>query len=480
MLKYKRNIDFFSYLFFDFQAAKNAPDEKRAKFLPRTARGGIIIKCENDNETTQNTQTRQEKGFGVFSPEKSMKYILVIGDGMADNPLKVLGGETPLQAANIPAIDRLAAEGTLGSVLTVPEGFPPGSDTAIMSIFGSAPQTYYAGRAPLEAAAQGVELGEGDAAMRCNNVALSEGAHFGDRRILSHSGGGIEGEDGRELVTWLFAHPDFRPLAEEARMEIYPTDSYRHIAVLRGADIRGLTLSPPHNHIGETVSANLPSGSPAAAPLCALLERACALLEDHPLNRERAALSKLPANGIWFWAGGTAARLQDFTKTYGKTGAVVSAVPLCHGIAKLSGLDVLLVPGATGELHTNYEGKVAAALGALDTRDFVAVHLEGPDECSHAGDLPGKLQAIEWLDSRVVAPLTRALEERGEDFRLLLLSDHKTLLEERGAHGGGSVPFLLYDSRKKSGSNLPYCEESAKNGPFLEDGTALMPLLFAE
>ncbi|MCL2343334.1 MAG: phosphoglycerate mutase, partial [Firmicutes bacterium] len=308
-----------------------------------------------------------------------MKYILIIGDGMADNPLKALDGRTPLEAAHIPAIDRLASDGALGSVRTVPEGFPPGSDTALMSIFGSAPRLYYAGRAPLEAAAQGIELKTGDAAMRCNNVTLSEAGRFGDRRILSHSGGGIEGEAAQELIIRLFAHPDFRPLAEAARLELYPTKSYRHIAVLRQTDIRGLKLSAPHDHSGELVSENLPSGAPVAAALTALMERACALLENQT------------ANGIWFWAQGTAARLQNFTGAYSKTGTVISAVPLCKGIAKLSGLDAAEVEGATGELNTNYEGKVAAAVGALETHDFVAVHLEGPDECSHAGDLRGKL-----------------------------------------------------------------------------------------
>jgi 2,3-bisphosphoglycerate-independent phosphoglycerate mutase len=368
----------------------------------------------------------------------------------------------------------------LGSVRNVPEGFPPGSDTAIMTIFGCAPQLYYSGRAPIEAAAQGIALNAGDAAVRCNNVTLSEGFGFGSRRILSHCGGGIEGWEANALVRWLFEHEAFRPLLERARMELFPTVSYRHIAVMRGMDIKGLTLSPPHDHLGETVSANLPDGCGCAALLTEILEKGNELLEDHPINIARVKQGKLPANGIWFWAEGTAAKLQNFCSAYGKTGAVVSAVPLCHGIARLVGLDVIKIPGATGEVDTNYGGKVEAALKQLETKDFVCVHLEGPDECTHCGDLPGKITAIERLSALITAPIEQTMIERGEDFRILILSDHKTLMEENGVHDGTPVPYLIYDSRENAGSGLPYTEANGSLGEYIDDGTKLIELLFSK
>ena len=406
-----------------------------------------------------------------------MKYILVIGDGMADNALEALDGRTPLQCAKKPCIDAMAREGLLGSVRTVPEGFPPGSDTAIMTIFGCANEKYYSGRAPLEAAAQGLMLQPGDAAFRCNNVTLSDGENFEDKHILSHSGSGIEGAEGRELAEWLFSHPDFAPLAEQAGMSIHPTESYRHIAVKKAADIRGIRLAPPHDHLGETVGANLPAGCADAKTLIELMQKANELLDRHPLNLERRAQGKQPANGVWFWAEGTAAALPDFAERYGHAGTVISAVPLCHGIAALCGLEIALVPCATGELDTNFAGKVEATLAALEKHNFAAVHLEAPDECTHCHDLPGKLEAIERLDHDIVAPIVSALREKGEDFRVLILSDHKTLMKD-GSHDGTPVPFLIYDSRENAGSGLDYTEENGEKGPFIPDGTALMNMLF--
>lgn len=410
-----------------------------------------------------------------------MKYILVIGDGMSDKALPALSGKTPLEHARIPVIDSLARAGTLGLVRTIPEGFPPGSDTAIMSIFGCSPKLYYSGRAPLEAAAQGIALEPGDAAFRCNNICLSEDTDsFCDKTLVSHSAGGIDGADSKALVGWLSEQPEFSQLAEKYGLRIYLSDSYRHLAVGRKTDIKGLRLSPPHDHLREKVSDNLPAGSPAAEPLIELMETAARLLLKHPLNAERRLKGLLPANAIWFWAEGTAARLPDFAGQYGKTGAVVSAVPLCHGIARLIGLDVLLVDGATGELETNYAGKVEATLEALKTRDFAAVHLEGPDECTHNGDLAGKLLAIERLDALVVAPLLAGLRASGENFRMLILSDHKTLMSDQ-THNGEPVPYILYDSREQApGSGLPYDENSAEGGVFLDDGAGLMSLLFAQ
>ena len=263
-------------------------------------------------------------------------------------------------------------------------------------------------------------------------------------------------------------------------MVVHPAASFRHIAVQSGASITGISLLPPHDHLGEVIGPLLPSGNDNAQVLKSLMKLAHQVLDHHPINEQRRAEGKRPANGVWFWAEGSAVALESFWEKYHKTGTVISAVPLCFGIARLSGLDIREVPGSTGELDTNYEGKVAAALEELRSgKDFVAVHVEAPDECTHNGDLPGKLQAIEWLDSRVVGPLTQALAEEGTDYRLLILSDHKTLTATRG-HDADPVPYLLYDSRKDTGLGLPYCEESGQKGPAYPAGApVLMKKLFA-
>lgn len=409
----------------------------------------------------------------------AMKYVLVIGDGMADNPVAELSGKTPLQYAAIPNIHALARKGVVGSVKNCPEGLPPGSDTAILSIFGADPNTCYTGRSPLEAAATGIKLKTGDVSYRCNMIALEDSdLPFEQKKILSHSGGSIEGELSIELINFLFSDPQFKSAAEAAGMSINPAPSFRHIAVQSGADIKGIRLAPPHDHLGELIAPFLPDGCENAAVLRSLMELAHRVLNKHPINEERRANGKLPANGIWFWAEGTGVELPSFFDKYQKTGTVISAVPLCHGIARLSGLDVCMVEGATGELDTNLEGKVSACINALDNGyDFAAIHVEAPDECTHNGDLAGKLQAIEWLDSRVLKPLTDALSQKPYDFRLLFISDHKTLTSTRG-HDGEPVPFMIYDSRRDSGIGLDYTEEAGLKGPYLEAGTMLMPQLF--
>lgn len=410
-----------------------------------------------------------------------MKYILIIGDGMADNPVEELGGKTPLEYAEIPGIDALAKKGVVGSVLTVPEGLPPGSDTAILSIFSCDPRTCYTGRAPLEAAAAGIKLNPGDVAYRCNMVAYEDDdGSLEDKKILSHSAGSIEGDQSIEIIKDLFSEPEFRALAEKAGISIMPSPSFRHMMVQKSADIEGIKLQAPHDHLGEKVGPILPAGCENAAVLRELMELGHRILDKHPINEKRRREGKLPANGIWFWAEGTAVQLPDFYESHGMQGGVVSAVPLCQGIALLTGLEAVIVEGATGELETNYEGKVAAAVQLLEKgADFAAVHIEAPDECTHNGDLPGKLQAIQWLDSRVTVPLIEGLEKLGEDYRILMLSDHKTLTSTRG-HDGDPVPYLLYDSRTDSGAGLEYNEENGEKGPYIAEGTQLMALLFEE
>ncbi len=411
-----------------------------------------------------------------------MKYVLVIGDGMADNPVEELGGLTPLQYAKITNIDALTAKGELHEVKTCPEGLPAGSDTGILSIFGVDPCKTYTGRSPLEAAATGIQLAPGEASYRCNMVTYEDAAiPFAEKRILSHSAGSIEGEESKALVEALFADPDFAAAADAVGMRVYPSLSFRHIAVQKDAELGGIVLEPPHNYLGQPIGPILPSGNENAKALLRLMELAHNFLDRHPLNESRRKAGKLPANGVWFWAEGSAIILSSFVEKYKKEGTVISAVPLCHGIANLLGLKVRLVEGATGELDTNYEGKYEAALDALRAGDdFVCVHLEAPDECTHNGDLKGKLEAIEGLDVRIVAPMVKAMEAEGMDFRMLILADHKTLTSTRG-HDGTPVPFLLYDSTVDTGLGLTYSEENGAKGTSYDPACdILMPLLFGQ
>jgi 2,3-bisphosphoglycerate-independent phosphoglycerate mutase len=420
-----------------------------------------------------------------------MKYLLIIGDGMADEPVPALGGKTPLQYANIPTMDALASAGIVGTVRTVPEGMAAGSDVAIMSLFGCDPKTYHSGRAPLEAAAAGVKLSEGDVAYRCNMVAFEDtDAPLDEKRLISHSAGSIDGGESVEIVTALFDDPRFKEAAEKAGLTIRPAQSFRHLAVQKAAESArhtgldpqspttdDMTLTPPHDHLGELVGTLLPRGGDHAHTLESLMRLAHGILDRHPLNEKRRADGKLPANGIWFWAEGTACILPDFFGKYGRTGAVISAVALCQGIGALMGLDIIHVEGATGDINTNYEGKAAAAFEALRMRDFAAIHVEAPDECTHDGDVKGKVQAIENIDARVIAPLMEKLAAAGDDYRLLVISDHRTLTSTRG-HDGSPVPFIVYDSRRDEGTGLCYSEDDALRGRHLADGTALIDLLF--
>ena len=406
------------------------------------------------------------------------KYLLVIGDGMADDPVPQLGNKTPLQTASIPTIDAMAARGTVGSVVNCPPPLPAGSETAILSIFGCDPREYFTGRSPMEAAAAGIVMRPGDAAFRCNLVSFEDGdAPMAEKKILSHSAGSIDGASALETVDALLTDPRFAKALEEARMEIHRFPAFRQLAVQHESDISGIRFTPPHDHLGEQIGQYFPTGNERAEVFTRLMVLAHEILDHHPVTEKRRAAGKLPANGVWFWAEGTAVTLPSFRAQYGLDGAVVSAVPLCHGIGVLRGLEMVEVEGATGELDTNFEGKLEAAWTKLQQYDFVCLHLEAPDECTHNGDLPGKLQAIEWLDSKLVAPLLRRLEAAQMDHRVLLLSDHKTLTSTRG-HGAAPVPFLIYDSRRDSGGGGVYDEPTGEKGPFVENGSKLLGILF--
>lgn len=407
-----------------------------------------------------------------------MKYLLIIGDGMADNPVPSLGGKTPLEVAAIPAIDRLAARGVVGSVVNCPPQLPAGSETGILSIFGCDPLRYFSGRSPMEAAALGLTLREGDCCYRCNLVGLEEGdMPYEQRRILSHSAGSISGEDALKTIRALNADPEFAAAMAAANMELPPIATFRPLAIEHHGDFTGIRFIPPHDHLGEVIGPLLPDGDPKAQKFAALMRLANRVLEHHPVTQARRASGKMGANGIWFWAEGTALSLPSFEEEYGCRGAVVSAVPICHGIGVLRGLEKVEVEGATGEIDTNFEGKLEATWQKLQEYDFVCLHLEAPDECTHNGDLPGKLQSIEWLSSKLVGPLVERLEHAGMDHRILLLSDHKTLTSTRG-HDGDPVPYLFYDSRVDTGRGAVYTELSGETGPFIPEGCALLDYLF--
>lgn len=408
-----------------------------------------------------------------------MKYILLIGDGMADNPVAELGGKTPLEAADKPFIDALAAKSQLGSVMNVPRALPPGSDTAILSIFGCDPNIYFTGRSPLEAAGCGLTVYPGEISYRCNMVALEDGDKpFDEKRILSHNAGSIDGETSMAVIRWLIAQPKFAEAMKACGVRIEPTPSFRHIAVQTGGSTEGLVAAPPHDHLGEVIGPLVVHGSENALALRRLMVLANELLEHHPINEARRAAGKLPANGIWIWAEGTAVQLPNFKERYGHYGSVISAVPLVHGIGNLCGLKPVEIEGATGEVDTNYEGKLEAAFRCLSSADdFLCLHIEAPDEATHNGRLDEKMLAIWQLDHLVVQPLVNWLEDKGMEYRLLMLSDHKTLMSTRG-HDGDPVPYMLYDSRKDTGLGLPYTEANGLKGPFMEAGVGLMDLLF--
>lgn len=425
-----------------------------------------------------------------------MKYVLVIGDGMADTGLPQLAGKTPLEALALPAFDRVAGcQG--GRVLTVPHGLPPGSDTAILSIFGYDPRRYYTGRSVLEAAGMGISLPEGSLSFRVNLCAVTSDEK-GALVIHSHNGGGIHGQQAVDLMEALVGDPAFSALMEKSGLTLHITDTFRHIGVLQtqAHTLSALCLTEPHNVLEQPIEAFLPHTTEVAdAPTQALAQQvkdmmllSYQILKEHPVNQKRRQAGLLPATMIWPWGAASAVALPSFQEKYGHSGSVISAVPLVWGIAALAGLQTPRVSGANGELDTNYEGKADAAIEALLAGDsFAAVHVEAPDEMSHAGNLAAKLEAIQQVESRVVARLLSKLPTLGEDFRLLLLSDHPTLLTTR-THDGSPVPYGIYDSRtvaaaSQAGSPTPtrkFCEKEMSCEPVLMEGTDLMPLLFQQ
>ena len=397
-----------------------------------------------------------------------MKYLVILGDGMADEPIEALGGKTPIEYAKTPEMDRLAPLSELGMAKTIPEGMSPGSDTANLAVMGYDPKIYYTGRSPLEALSIGVDMKDDDIAMRTNIVTLSEeDVPYEERTIIDHSSDEISTEDAAILLEAV------KEAFQTEEYQFYVGTSYRHLLIWAKGKVTDLT--PPHDILTRKIGEYLPED----AVLREMMKKSFDILNNHPLNVKRAAEGKNKANSIWFWGAGTRPALSSFYEKTGKKGTMISAVDLLKGIAVGAGMTNVSVPGANGGLHTNYEGKADAAVKALleDGADFVYVHVEAPDEMGHQGSVERKVAAIEYLDQRLIQRIAAKMDASGEDYRLLIMPDHPTPIRCR-THVSDPVPYLIYDSRKKEGSGLLYSEANAKKtGIYVEQGYQLMDKL---
>lgn len=401
-----------------------------------------------------------------------MKYALILGDGMADYPVPALGGRTPLEVADTPAMDLLAKTGKVGLVKTVPDGYKPGSDVANLGALGYDAKVCYTGRSPLEALSMGIDMKEDDVALRTNLVTLSEEENFEDKTMKDYSAGEITTAEARELVAFL------QDKLGDERVSFHPGVSYRHCLIIAHGST-DMQLTPPHDISGKRIGEYLPKGD-FAAELTDLIKRANALLSEHPVNKKRVLNGQNPANSIWFWGQGTRPALENFEQRYGLKGGMVSAVDLLKGIAKGAGMKSVDVEGATGTLSTNFAGKAKAACDLLDGGcDFVFVHLEAPDECGHQGDLEGKIKAIECVDGKILAPILEHLRASGEDFAVMVMPDHFTPVSLL-THSREPVPFLMYASFRILGDGRAYNEKSAaESGVYYDDPSVLAREFFS-
>lgn len=400
-----------------------------------------------------------------------MKYIVVLGDGMADEPIDTLGGKTPLEYANTPAMDELASKSEIGLAYTIPEGMKPGSDTANLAVLGYNPRKYYTGRSPLEALSIGVPLKDTDIAIRCNLVTVSDDSlPYEEKTVIDHSASEISTEDAAVLLD---------AVKKELQSDIfkyYVGTSYRHLLVWDQGEV--VELTPPHDILGQCMKEYLPLES----TLKDMMQKSYDILNHHPLNIQRAENGLNKANSIWFWGAGTRPSLTSFTEKTGQKGAMISAVDLLKGIAVGASMQVIEVEGADGTLHTNYEGKAIAAVKTLldDGNDFVYVHVEAPDEMGHQGSIPNKIEAIESLDHKVISIIKNKMDEAGVDYRMLIMPDHPTPIRLR-THTCEPVPYLLYDSTKVGNFTHRYNEkEAAKSGNVTKDGYLMISKLFQQ
>ena len=394
-----------------------------------------------------------------------MKYIVVLGDGMADYPIDELNEQTPLEYANTPMMDELAQKSEIGQVHTIPAGMSPGSDTANLSVLGYDPKKYYTGRSPLEALSIGVPMKDTDIAIRCNIVTVSdEETEYKDKKMIDHSAGEISTEDADVLI-----QAEQEAFGNEM-FHFYTGTSYRHLLIWDKGNV--VELTPPHDILTKTIGNYLPKEK----LLAEMMEKSYEILNNHPINvaREKAGLHK--ANSLWFWGAGTKPALDDFTEKTGKRGVMISAVDLLKGIGVGAGLHNIIVEGADGTLETNYEGKAQAAVDALtkDGYDFAYIHVEAPDEMGHQGSVERKIKSIEYLDQRVIRVVKEGMDASGEDYRMLVLPDHPTPIVLR-THSSDPVPYMLFDSTNHGSRMWHYNErEAAASGIDMPSGAALM------
>lgn len=402
-----------------------------------------------------------------------MKSVVFLCDGMADWPVEALGGKTPLDVSSHPNMDAIARKGLFGLARTVPQGMKPGSDNANLSVFGYDPLVYYTGRSPLEAVNMGIELHADDVAYRCNTVTLSGSDSIEDCVMADYSAGEITSEESRQLIEAMDKH--FR----NDKVELYPGVSYRHCLVLRNADT-GAELTPPHDISHKPVKEHLPQGENSKL-LLDMMQYSYSVLKDHPVNQKRMAEGKNPANCLWFWGEGRKPALTSFHEKFGvKKGGVISAVDLIRGIGLCAGLEVLPVDGViTGTYETDFDAKARACIKALkDGHEFVYIHMEGPDECGHHGQIPEKVQCIQDIDTKVIGPVMEYLENCGEDYSVLVMPDHPTPLNLL-THVSDPVPFALYSSKYPvDNGQVVYNEQQARDsGVFVDRACELMEKL---
>ena len=397
-----------------------------------------------------------------------MKYVVVLCDGMADYPVPALGGKTPMMVAKKPHIDALAAKAEVGLVRTVAPGLKPGSDVANMSVLGFDPHRFYTGRSPLEAASIGIDMKDSDVSLRTNLVTLSDkGEPFADKVIEDYCADDISTGEARQLIE------AGQAAFGGGEYDFYTGVSYRHCLIWHGGTTELGNMTPPHDITGKVIGPHL-STAETARPLLEMMEKSFDLLKDHPVNKARVAAGRRPANCIWLWGEGKRPALQPFETLYGIKGGMVSAVDLLKGIANCAGMEVAEVPGATGYIDTDFEGKAKAALDLLTRNDLVYVHFEAPDECGHRNEPENKVKAIEMIDSRVLPILEEGLEQY-EDYKILLLPDHPTPIVTR-THASDPVPYLLYQkSAPKTGVDTINEETAKATGIYMENGPAMMP-----
>lgn len=400
-----------------------------------------------------------------------MKYVIVLGDGMADRELEELGGKTPLEYADTPTMDKMSKKSEIGMVHTIPEGMSPGSDTANLSVLGYDPKKYYTGRSPLEALSIGVDMKSTDVALRCNIVTVSnDDLPYEEKTIIDHSASEISTEDAKILLDAVKAE------LETDTYKFYLGTSYRHLTIWDKGEV--VELTPPHDVLGQKIGQYLPEDD----VLREMQKKSYDILANHPINIERMQKGLNPANSVWFWGAGTRPCVTSFEEKNNKKGAMISAVDLLKGIAVGAEMKVIEVEGATGGLETNYEGKAQAAVDVLlnEGYDLVYVHLEGPDEMGHQGSIEKKVKAIENLDSEIIKPIAEALDNSGEDYRMLVMPDHPTPICLR-THTSDPVPYMLYDSTDIKEGTFDYTEKCGKeSGIFMANGYEMMTYLLSK